>query len=208
LAWLKSTPEAGRLARLGRLAPSLIAVYELRYLLASAGAALAGTEHAYPHSIRTWVIALVALATGTLLLEIGRGLPAHVGRPPRSLRLVGLWLLCFSTLVALVGCQVLVSGLLHGGHSAGLVTMFGTGTWSSICSAAGVGLVLAASLGGACWVLQKVARWRRVEVALRRPDLAIRRVSSIVMAPTPVPLMAGWSDRGPPASALLAAVAI
>jgi hypothetical protein len=150
-------------------------------------------------------MALMALGTGSLLLEVARGLPEHVGRPRWSMSLVGLWLLCSSALVALIGCQTIISTLLGAEHPAGLVTVFGAGTWSSICSAAGIGLVLAASLGGARWILRTVARWRRRQVPRQRRDLAIQRVASVVLAPTPVPLLAGWSDRGPPGRLAFAA---
>jgi hypothetical protein len=198
---LKPARGLGWLVRLGRVVPALIAVYELRYVLAhlaSTGAALAGTDHAYLRSLQPWVMALLALGTGSLLLQIGRGLRGHIGRPRWSASLVALWSLCFSALVALLCCQSLLTSLLGAGHPVGLSTVLGAGTWSSIAAALGVGLVLAVSVGGARWILGKVAGRRRRKVAPRRRGVGVVRFASGELRPAPVPVLAGWSDRGPP----------
>jgi len=76
--------------------------------------------------------------------------------------------------------------------------VLGAGTWSSVVSALGIGLIIAVSFGGTRWILGKVARMRPRRVAPRRPGVAVLRFASGVPTPAPFPLLAGWSDRGPP----------
>lgn len=202
---LKSLRGRDGLVRVGRLVPALLAVYELRYLLAhlaSTGtAALAGTDHADLHSSSPWVMALLALVVSGLLLEIRQGVRGHVVRSRWSVSLAGRWLLCFSVLMALLCCQGLLASLLGVGHSAGLSTGLGAGTWSAI-AALGIGLALAVSFSGARWILAKVAAMRCRKVAPDGRGVAATRFVSGVLRPAPLALLAGWSDRGPPPVAL------
>jgi hypothetical protein len=206
---LMSGRDGGRWARLGRLVPSLIGVYELRYVLgrlASAGPALLGTDRLYAHPVKLWVLALLALGSGAMLLEIGRGVHRQIVRPRWSVSLVGRWLLCFSVLLGVLCCPDLMRSLSSSGHPAGLVTASSAGMWCSVAAALSLGLLVAASLGGARWILSRIARLRRRWSAPRRRGVAVVRVSVGVQGPAPVPLLAGWSGRGPPAGLELAAV--
>src|ERR1700742_3120265 len=80
--------------------------------------------------------------------------------PRYGLSLVALWAICAVSLVAIYSGQELLEGLLPTGPPAGLVGIFGYGGWWAIPAAICVGLVLAALLHGARWVLHEVATRR------------------------------------------------
>jgi hypothetical protein len=111
---------------------------------------------------------------------------------------VGLWLACAACLVAIFAAQETLEGLFATGHPAGLAGIFGYGGWWAIPAALCVGFVLAALLHGAHWVVRRVAASRsRGKTAWTGAPLRVARPLDAVTAP-PAPLVAGWSDRGPP----------
>jgi hypothetical protein len=118
--------------------------------------------------------------------------------PRYGLSLFALWLTCAASLVVIYSCQEFLEGLLATGHPAGLVGIFGYGGWWAVPSALCIGLVLAALLHGARWVLH--------EVAARRADRVPAPSSPVVPVPRPAefslprlaPLALGWCGRGPP----------
>jgi hypothetical protein len=198
--------DSARLLRLGRLVPLLLAVYELRYLLAhvaSAGAALLGTGRADLHWGNPWVLVLLALGAGATLAEIGRGLRWQISRPSSSASLLGLWLLCSSALLVVMCGQELATGLADG-HAIGPSVFTGAGLWSSLPAALIVGLLLTTAIGSARWIVSRVVARRIRRCA--RPSLreSVPRAAGVEIAPAPVPLLAGWSDRGPPLAAAAA----
>ncbi len=193
---------AGRTAaQLALLPLGAFAVHQLRYLLAfggHAGAVLAQTGHSYMSSAAGWVVVPVALAAGAFLRSLGRALAGHTSARRYSLSLAGLWLACSLALIAIYTGQELLEGILLAGHPAGLVGVFGFGGWWAIPSAAAVGLVLAALLHGALWVLYEAAR---LGAPRRRPQRRAQRGRVAVadgFAQILDPLVEGWSGRGPP----------
>jgi hypothetical protein len=194
-----------RLARFGSvalLAPAALAVHQLRYMLAfgaDAGIQLQRTGHSYLHSIVPWIVLLVALAAGGFLRALGRAFAGQTTLPRYTVSLAGMWLACSACLIAIFGCQEFLEGLFATGHPAGPAGIFGYGGWWSIPAAACVGMVLAAWLHGARWILREVARRRPFVPSLGvGPAPRVPRPCQFALAP-PAPLVAGWSGRGPPA---------
>jgi hypothetical protein len=189
------------LARTAVVPAAAIAVHQLRYWLAfgsSAGVELQRQGHSYLHSVAPWVAVALAWAVGAFLSAFGRAMNGHTSAPRYGLSLFALWLTCAASLVVIYSCQEFLEGLLATGHPAGLVGIFGYGGWWAIPSALCVGLVLAALLHGARWVLHEVAARRAGRVHAPSP--------AVVPVPRPVefslprlaPLALGWCGRGPP----------
>lgn len=194
---------------IARVIPAALAAYELRYLLASLGSVGAGLRwiaRADEHSSGPWIVALLAIGVCLMLREISRGLVKRALRPRWSVVLVGLWLLCSSALVAIFCCGEVFRSLVAFGHPVELAQVFGPGGWSSMPAALCLGFLLAASLQGAWWVLREVVRWRARHIPSRRRRPVALRSTEVVRLPAAVPLLAGWSERGPPAGRPLAAV--
>ncbi len=190
------------LARAAVLPAAAIAVHQLRYWLAfgpSAGVELQRQGHSYLHSIAPWIVVALAWAAGAFLSALGRAMRGHTSAPRYGLSLAALWLVCAVSLVAIYSGQEFLEGLLATGHPAGLVGIFGYGGWWAIPAAVCVGLVLAALLHGARWVLHEVATRR----AGRAPSPSSRAVAlprpAAVALPRLAPLALGWCGRGPPA---------
>jgi hypothetical protein len=189
------------LARLALVPAGALAVHQLRFWLAFGSGAkveLARQGHAYLHSLVPWIVVLLAVAVGAFLWALGRAVGGQRSVPRYTLSLVALWLVCTFCLVAIYFSQELLEGLFATGHPAGLAGVFGYGGWWSIPAALCVGLVLAAVLHGARWVLDEIAD-RHERAANGRVAAAIApRVPLDVFAARLSPLAEGWSDRGPP----------
>jgi hypothetical protein len=199
---LNVPPRFRSLAHVALLPPAAFAVHQLRYLLAyggQAGVELQRTGHSYLHSLVPWIVLLLALVAGGFLRELGRACAGHTSVPRYTASLAGMWLACAACLVAIFVCQEFLEGLFATGHPAGLAGIFGYGGWWSIPAALCVGLVLAAWLHGARWVLSEVARRRaRAQAAWVGPAVLMPRPRDAVVAQL-APLIGGWSGRGPPA---------
>jgi hypothetical protein len=157
------------------MAAALLAVLALRVLLSD-------SEHATRSLIATpWILIAVALGAG-VLREAGRGLAQQLPRPRWSASFARAW----------AGSSgLLLTVLLASGGS------LGAGVSTSIAVAVCVGLVLAASLLGARGLLRAFTLRGRIPV--RRRTLAVASsCPGTLPAPAPAPLLAGWSDRGPP----------
>jgi hypothetical protein len=170
-----------------RLIVAMVAAGELRSVVASmqhlGHAHLAATLA--PGSAAFWVTVLLAIGAAVLLRVMTRGLT--VARPAPSKRLALTWACCSAALLGLLGAR--------GVGSLGLGAVL-----PSIAVALVVGLLLAASLQGTRWILGVVARLGpRAPTRLRAPaPVAIpERIGALL---PPAPLLAGWSDRGPPSS--------
>jgi hypothetical protein len=183
------------------LPPAAFAVHQLRYMLAfggSAGLELQRTGHSYLHSFVPWLVALLALAVGLFLRSLGRAFAGQSSPSRYTASLLGLWLACSACLIAIFICQEFLEGLFLAGHPGGLAGIFGWGGWWAIPAAAIVGLVLAAVLHGALWVLHEVARRRvRGHSDFAGPARALPRPVDALLLPV-APLIGGWSTRGPP----------
>jgi hypothetical protein len=179
-----------------------LAVHQLRYLLAyggAAGAELQRQGHSYLHSLAPWAILGLALAAGMFLSALGRALSGHTSPSRYGLSLVGLWLVCWASLVGIYAAQELFEGMLATGHATGLAAVFGYGGWWAIPAAACIGLVLAALLHGARWVLREVAARSGRSPRPRASGGGPRPRSPDIELPRHAPLALGWSGRGPPA---------
>ena len=173
------------LARAAVVPAAAIAVHQLRYLLAfgsTAGVELQRQGHSYLHSIAPWIVAALAWAVGAFLSSLGRALKGQTSAPRYGLSLAALWLVCAASLVVIYSGQEFLEGLLATGHPAGLVGIFGYGGWWAIPSAVCVGLVLAALLHGARWVLREVAARRVRATALRKPSTSCRDAAPDLLA--------------------------
>jgi hypothetical protein len=183
--------------------PAALLVHQLRYLLAygsGAGAELSRQGHAYLHSVVPWIVLCLATVGGLGLRALGRAFRDQATPRRYGISLVGLWALCTVVLVLLFAVQETLEGWFAAGHPAGWVGVFGYGGWWAVPAAAGVGLVLAGLFHGALWVLARVARYaatRRTARARRVGGVGVPRVSRRAPA-LRAPLVAGWSDRGPP----------
>jgi hypothetical protein len=183
------------------LAPAAFAVHQLRYMLAfggHAGIELQRTGHSYLHSVVPWLVLLVALAVGGFLRALGRAFASQTSPRRFTLSLAAMWLVCSAALVAIFACQEFLEGLFASGHPGGLVGIFGYGGLWSIPAVVCVGLVLAAILHGARWLVREVARRRaRPYLIAIGPVPRVRRPRDAVFV-RPAPLVSGWSGRGPP----------
>jgi hypothetical protein len=192
----------GGLARAAVVPVAAMAVHQLRYQLAfgaSAGVELQRQGHAYLHSLAPWLVVALAWTVGALLSALGRALRGQTSVPRYGLSLLALWLVCAASLVAVYSVQELLEGLLATGHPAGLAGVFGYGGWWAIPAAVCVGLVLAALLHGARWVLHEVAARRARQLhAETAPRVTLARPADAAL-PRLAPLALGWCGRGPPA---------
>jgi hypothetical protein len=189
------------LARASLVPAAALGVHQLRFVLAfggSAGTELARQGHSYLHSFAPWIVMLVGVAIGGFLRGLGGALANQRSVPRYTLSLGALWITCSACLVAIYLTQEFLEGLLATGHPDGLAGIFGYGGWWSIPAALCVGLVLAAIVHGARWVLDEVAR--RSAGALT--DLPVRPARPLrprpALLPRLAPLAEGWSGRGPP----------
>jgi hypothetical protein len=189
------------LMRAALVPAAALLVHQLRFVLAfgsGAGAELARQGHSYLHSLVPWIVLLIGVAVGGFLWALGRALCGQRSVPRYTLSLAALWLLCSVCLVGIYVTQEFLEGLFATGHPAGLAGIFGYGGWWSIPAAVCVGLVLAAILHGARWVLNEVAQRRIRAVFSVRPCPVRPPRPCDAWLPRLSPLAEGWSGRGPP----------
>ena len=191
---------------MGRWTPVLMlpvaafAVHQLRFWLAYGGGTtdeLARTGHSYLHSVVPWMVLAVALVAGAFLRAAGRAMSGQLSPTRFTGSLAVLWLLCAVALLGIYAVQELLEGVFATGHAAGLAGVFADGGWWAAPVAAAIGLVLAAALHGARWVLAEVARRGGVRRRAPRAQVRVRRPAAVVI-PGLAPLVAGRSGRGPP----------
>lgn len=190
------------LARAAVVPAAAIAVHQLRYWLAfgsTAGVELQRQGHSYLHSVAPWIVVALAWGAGAFLSALGRAMHGQTSVPRYGLSLIALWAICAASLVVIYSGQELLEGLLATGHPAGLVGIFGYGGWWAIPAAVCVGLVLAALLHGARWVLHEVATRRARTTRAPSPAVPARPRPADVSLPRLAPLALGWCGRGPPA---------
>jgi hypothetical protein len=181
--------------RVPQLLLAAVAGYEGRSLLSSLSRFISATAHA-PALLQLgwWVLVLSGL--GAVAWSVGRGLDRVAEVPRWTQRLVGLWLVFCSAVVVLVSAQGAFAG--HG-LSHQLLGGVG-GLWTEGPALLGGALVLAVSLEGRRWLSR-----RPVSLALSRADARLRpsvrrQRAASERDPGLIPLLAGWSDRGPPPS--------
>jgi hypothetical protein len=157
------------------MAAALIAILAVRAVASHSGHAT---------WLRTsWVLVGVALGAGVMLHEVGRGLVSQLSRPRWSARFAGTW----AGSSALLLTVLLASGSSHS-----------FGAWISVLLAVCLGMVLAASVPGARRLLGAFTRLRgRIPVRVRVSAVPIPCALTL-NASVRAPLLAGWSDRGPP----------
>lgn len=177
-----------------------IAVHQLRYWLAfgpAASSELQRQGHSYLHSIAPWIVVALAWAVGAFLSAMGRAMSGQRSAPRYGLSLLALWVVSAASLVVIYGGQEFLEGLLATGHPAGIGGIFGYGGWWAVPAAVCVGLVLAALLHGARWILNEVAA-RRAPAPPSSSATALPRPRGVTL-PRLAPLALGWCGRGPPA---------
>jgi hypothetical protein len=192
---------SSRLAPVALVPAAAFAVHQLRYWLAyggRAGAVLERQGHAYLHSLVPWLVLVLAIGAGLFLRALGRAFSGHCSARRYTTSFVVLWGTCAATLIAIYAFQELLEALIATGHPAGIAGIFGYGGLWSIPASVCVGLVLAALLHGARWVLVATAERRAPARARRRRATAAPRAPRDVLVPRAAPVAAGWSGRGPP----------
>jgi hypothetical protein len=132
------------------------------------------------------------------LWSVGRALAGQRTLRRYTVSLAGLWFVCSLCLLAIYVGQEALEGLFATGHPAGLAGIFGYGGWWAIPVSACVGLVLAAILHGARWVLDEIAGRRRPAQTPGAATPVARRAWIDPALPRLSPLAGGWSGRGPP----------
>ncbi|HEY3726582.1 MAG TPA: hypothetical protein VGL51_05380 [Solirubrobacteraceae bacterium] len=189
------------LARAAVVPAAAFGVHQLRYSLAFGGAAAAELQrqgHSYLHSLVPWIVLLLALAVGGFLSALGRAMAGQKSLPRFGCSFLALWLTCAICLLAIYAAQELLEGLFLTGHPAGLSGVFGYGGWWAVPAALSVGLVLAALLHGARWVLAEVAARCTSPAADRRLPARCSPRPPHVLLVRLAPLATGWCGRGPP----------
>lgn len=194
-------PIAHRAARAAVVPIAACAVHQLRYLLAfgtGASAELQRQGHSYLHSVAPWLVLGLGLAAGAFLSSLGRALSGQTTLPRYGVSLMALWLACSVCLIAIYAAQEFLEGLFATGHPGGLPGIFGYGGSWAIPAALCVGLVLAALLHGARWLLREVAARHalRLPTGLARSSRPARPADALL--PRVAPLALGWCGRGPP----------
>ena len=177
-------------------------MHQLRYWLAygdRAGVALARQGHVYLHSLAPWLVLLVALGAGVFLRALGRAFTGDCSVRRYTTSFVALWLACAACLVAIYATQELLEVLLATGHPGGARRgSSDTAAGGRFPASVFVGLVVAALLHGARWVLDAAAERHARGASARRRGAVRARAPRYVVLPRPAPVAAGWSGRGPP----------
>jgi hypothetical protein len=193
-------PPTSRLLVVTLMAIAGLGLHEVRYLLGTGGelAGHLGHHHRYLGLVAP---ALAALALVGLALLVRRlGLAAdEAAHPPRSISLLGLWLVASSGLLAVFVGQESVESLVVDGHGGGLHAVFGHGGWLVVLLAHLFGLLVALTVRGGRALFEAVAR-RRGPVRRRRARVARPRLPD---ARSPLFVTARHlAPRGPPPSIL------
>jgi hypothetical protein len=204
VAMIARTDRGAVIRGIGRAAlvpAAALGVHQLRFMLAFggyAGTQLARQGHSYLHSWAPWIMLLIGVTIGAFLWGLGRALAGQRSLSRYTLSLLALWIVCAACLVGIYVAQEFLEGLFATGHPAGLAGIFGYGGWWAIPAAIAVGLVVAAILHGARWVLDKVAERTLAASAIRAPRPLAPRRPGDAWLPRLSPLAEGWSGRGPP----------
>jgi hypothetical protein len=173
--------------RIPQLILVTVAGYELRSLVGSVARAVS-LYSAGASTGRIWG-ALLALALGVVLLQVARGLTRVMTVPRWVLWLLGAWCVVASALLV----QMSADGMLSG-HGAPALALGRDGPWLDVLALAGFGAAVSVSGRAHRWF------WRRPLALVFVParDLTQLWADRIVHPMGAPPLLAGWSDRGPP----------
>jgi hypothetical protein len=179
------------------LATGMLAVHQLRFVLAfggDAGQHLSQEGHAYLGFVLPFVGVGLALAFAHFALLVARSRGAS--RVPAAPSLPLTWAAATATLLIAYATQEGVEGTLALGHPAGIAGIFGAGGWIAVPLSVVVGAVVALLHHGAGVALARVAARRRPRVATRP---ARRRRLPLHPERAPVnPLARHLSGRAPP----------
>ncbi len=185
---------------------AVLAVHEIRYLLAfggSAGAELDARGHGYLEQVVPSLALICAVAFGGFLARLGQAWQTGSGDYRGRRTLVGLWLAAAAGLLAIHGGQELLEALIAQGRAPSPAVVFGDGGLWSVPASLVSGLLLAFLLRGAAEVVDLVARLGRRDRRRPCPDLEhgpsrpgrVRPLSPMARsaagrAPPPAPVLA------------------
>ena len=178
----------------GLILTGVVAVHELRYLLAPAPEA----GHGYLPLLGVVSVVVLAAAAGQLagVLEDAR----RTGREERvTVRFAAAWPLLAMAIVLLFGVQEAAEGLLSGAGAAGLTGLFASGGWLVLPLSVALSALLALALTGAGAAVAAAARTARFALRRRRPSS--RRLPGAAPRPTVRPLPLNLAGRAPPVPA-------
>jgi hypothetical protein len=185
-----------RLRSASLLLAGAYAVHTLRYVLAygsEAGDELLAQGHGYLVAAPIALTAILAVATGHLIMALARRPPAK-GAPPAVGR---LWALFATALLAFYAVQESAEGLLAAGHPEGLPALLDHGGWIAVGLSAAVGLGLALLHRGARALLATA----RGSLILLRPRTASALVPALPLDPRGCSPAGSWLRcRAPPGS--------
>jgi hypothetical protein len=175
-----------------------LGLHEARYLLEPGGdlAGHLGHDHRYLGLVAPALaaLALVALALFVRRLALAAG---RAGPQPRSVSLLGVWLVASGGLLAVYLGQESVESLVVSGHGGGLHALFGHGGLIVVLLAHLVGLLVALAVRGGRALIEAFAR-RRASVARRPGGVARPRLTEILASLSVA--ARHLAPRGPPSS--------
>jgi hypothetical protein len=175
-------------------------VHQLRYLLAfgaEADGVLHREGHAYLEPAGPALTTLLAFAAARLLVRTAASVPED--RSTRAQRLLVVWPVCSTALLALYTAQESIEGLLAAGHPGGLAGVFGQGGWIAVPLAILAGLAIAAALRiSARLETLRLVVLGELSDALPRPLAAVLLPAPFVAVPAPALARPG-AGRAPPA---------
>jgi hypothetical protein len=185
---------------------AVLAVHQLRYLLAFGGdakAKLASEGHAYLASLAPLAAVLVAIGAGVFLAGLARARREGEAGDEAGRSFLWIWLAAAAALLGIYTAQELLEGLLCSGHPGGLLGVFGEGGLWAVPLALAFGAVVAGALRFAAAARRWAAALGREEAhppaarprRSRRPDDVFR--------PALAPLALAAAGRAPPTAATL-----
>jgi hypothetical protein len=195
---MPSAPSTLRVTAL--IAAGALGLHQLRYLAGSGSESAQGLSdqgHAYLPVAGFVVAALLALASGQLLVVLGRARRTGGADRTRRSPLAATWLAATAALLAIYGAQELLEGLVAGGHAGGVATLVGDGGWTAFPLALALGGVVALALRGASAAVAAAAR-SRARGPLPRPRRSTRRRTERALPPAASVLGRHLAGRAPP----------
>ncbi len=193
-------PSARLLIAVALVPVAVLAVHEIRYLLAfgdASGSMLDARGHGYLGQLLPPLALICAVALGGFLARLGQAWQTGAGERSVRLTLIVLWIASTLGLLGIYSGQEMLEALISGSGSAGIDAAFGDGGAWALPAATVIGLLLALVLRGAVRVVDLVARLARLE--RHRPSPAFMLGSPRpATAPARDPMAHSAPGRAPP----------